>query len=164
MHAQSSAASIRLSGKPCFHRQPTNDDNGGKDGSEPVNKKPRSIKEEEDEETSTIPAPKQSRTERILRLFHTTLLQQFATVEAVYDSVSLAKATFEIRTDAGLESGSLGEGNVLVCDVVVEFEQMAEGVTSTDAKITVECEDEKLGANVRDCLRNVAEAAAPLRF
>jgi len=159
MHAQSSAASIRLSGKPCFHRQPTNDDDtDSTDGPEPANKKARNDNDNNDDDTPTT-TPKQTRTERILRLFHTTLLQQFATVEAVYDGA--LRASFEIQTDAGLESGSLGEGNVLVCNATVEFEG---GSLSTDAKITVECEDEKLGGNVRDCLKNVALTAAPLKL
>jgi len=160
MHAQSSAASIRLSGKPCFHRQPSNDDDtDSTDGPEPANKRVRGENDGNDDVETSTTTPKQTRTERILRLFHTTLLQQFATVEAVYEGA--LRVSFEIQTDAGLESGSLGEGNMLLCNVMIEFEN---GTLSTDAKITVECEDEKLGENVRDCLKNVALTAAPLKL
>ena len=146
MHAQSSAASIRLTSKPCFHRRSSttvsDDDNGDGDG------------EEEEEEEG--PNRKRPRTLTLLRMFHDTLSQQFGQIEAVYEA---RKVTFEIKTDAGLESGSLAEGEELVCNVAVEFE---EG-NDFDAKITVECSDSKLGKNIQECLKSVAEAAAPVK-
>ncbi|GFH54658.1 metallo-hydrolase/oxidoreductase [Chaetoceros tenuissimus] len=134
MHAQSSAASIKLTSKPCSHRRSDQSDL------------------EED-----APDKKRPRTDAMLRLFHDTLLQQFdaKNIEASYEA---RKATFEIKTDAGLESGAL-DGDCLACNVTVEFEEGNE----FDAKITVECEDAKLSKNIQESLRGVAEASAPIK-
>lgn len=134
MHAQSSAASIKLTSKPCSHRRSDQSDL------------------EED-----APDKKRPRTDAMLRLFHDTLLQQFdaKNIEASYE---VRKATFEIKTDAGLESGAL-DGDYLACNVTVEFEEGNE----FDAKITVECEDAKLSKNIQESLRGVAEASAPIK-
>lgn len=149
MHAQSSTASIRLTSKPCNHRRRAMDKGEGEaqeDGEQPANKKPR----EEDVMPSTT-------TEGRLRLIRDILTNQFETVEAVYEGYT---GTFEIRTDTGLESGSLGDSDVLVCTAKVEFEDNS----GTNAKITVECNDGKLASNVQDCLRNLSVAAAPLQI
>jgi hypothetical protein len=141
MHAQSSTASIRLTSQPCSHtREPENGETCG-EGSEPANKKAR--------------GDDNKRVDSLLRLFHDTLLNQFKDVDASYD---LRKASFEIRTDVGLESGTLKDGEYLLCVVEIDFGY--EG--STEAKITVECSDSKVAKNVQECLKNVAEAAAPL--
>lgn len=134
MHAQSSAASIKLTSKPCSHR--------------------RSDQSDLEEDT---PDKKRPRTDAMLRLFHDTLLQQFdeKNIEASYEA---RRATFEIKTDAGLESGAL-DGDYLACNVTVEFEEGNE----FDAKITVECEDDKLSKNIQESLRGVAEASAPIK-
>ncbi len=93
MHTQSSAASIRLTSKPCYHgRSPDSD-------------------EKED-------GPDKKRSKSILRMFHDTLLKQFENIEATYEA---RKAAFEINTDAGLESGALTTGEKLVCNVIVEL-------------------------------------------
>ena len=149
MHAQSSAATIRLTSKPCFHRRPRSvdengdggdaDGDGGGEGDGPDRKRPR-------------------RVETLLRMFHDTLLQQFD-VEKVEASYEARKATFEIKTDAGLESGSLGDGEELVCNVAVEFEDG----NNFDAKISVECSDSKFGKNIQECLKGVAEASGPVK-
>jgi cleavage and polyadenylation specificity factor subunit 3 len=137
MHAQSSAASIKLTSKPCFHRRPA--------------------PESADETSDAEPDPKRPRTDTMLRLFHDTLLEQFDehSIEATYEA---RKAMFEIKTDAGLESGAL-EGDHLICNVIVQFE---EG-NDFDAKISVECSDAKLGTNIQECLRGVAEASNPVK-
>lgn len=135
MHAQSSTASIRLTGKPCRHPRSTEEE-------EPSSKKRR-----EGEETST--------TESRLRLIRDTLRDQFETVEAVFEGNS---ATYEITTDSGLESGSLGDDGVLVCSAKVSFADSS----GNNAEITVECTDSKLASNVQTCLRNLAAAAAPI--
>ncbi len=134
MHAQSSAASIKLTSKPCSHR--------------------RSDQSDLEEDT---PDKKRPRTDAMLRLFHDTLLQQFdeKNIEASYEA---RRATFEIKTDAGLESGAL-DGDYLACNVTVEFEEGNE----FDAKIIVECEDAKLSKNIQESLRGVAEASAPIK-
>ena len=136
MHAQSSAASIRLTSKPCRHSRPSEEED------EPAMKKQR----EEDRAEGC--------TEDRLRLIHDTLKKQFELVEAVYEGKT---ATFEIKTDTSFESGLLDDG-FLKCSVRVEFEN-ALGV---NAKIEVECKDAKLAANVQECLRNLSAAMAPI--
>mmetsp|Transcript_28920 Transcript_28920/g.43620 ORF Transcript_28920/g.43620 Transcript_28920/m.43620 type:complete len:402 (+) Transcript_28920:704-1909(+) len=145
MHAQSSAASIRLTSQPCGHqRKVSSSSEENEDGDQPPSKKLR-------EEKS------QSTTESRLRLIHNTLLEQFKNVEATYES---RVGTFEIKTDAGLESGSLADDDVLICNVRVEFEDDM----GIDSKITVECNDGKLATNIQDCIQNVATAAAPIKI
>lgn len=140
MHAQSSSASIRLSSKPCRH--PRSKSEGDETEGEPSNKKLR----EDDTET----------TESRLHLIYDTLRDQFEKVEAVYESTN---GTYEITTDAGFETGSLGADGVLVCTAKVEFDDSTGG----NAEINVECSDEKLASNVLECLRNLASASAPLK-
>lgn len=134
MHAQSSAASIRLSSKPCRHPRDA-------DASADQNSKRRRSPEEGDLVSSRF------------KLMHEILKEQFQNVEAVYEG---GKATFTIQIDAGLESSVAkdDDGNLL-CTVHVEFfNQSAE-----DAKVTVESEDEKIAKNVQDCLSNAVSAA-----
>jgi hypothetical protein len=47
-----------------------------------------------------------------------------------------------------------------VCTANVEFADNK----GTNAVITVECVDTKLASNVRDCITNLAAAAAPLEI
>jgi hypothetical protein len=141
MHAQSSSASIRLSSKPCHHLRSVDDSNP--DDEEPTSKKSRSSSEE--------------LTESRLRLIKDTLKDQFETVEAVYEG---NVGTFEITTDTGLEAGTTtNEDGVLICSVKARFED----ATGSYAEISVECQDEKLATNVRECLRNLAVIFAPLK-
>mmetsp|Transcript_9137 Transcript_9137/g.11543 ORF Transcript_9137/g.11543 Transcript_9137/m.11543 type:complete len:200 (+) Transcript_9137:22-621(+) len=126
MHAQSSAASIRLTGRPCRHRS----------------KKAR----EGDLENQTT-------AEEHLRAVHQALSDQFLSVEATYEA---KKGTFEVKLDANDNASE--ESNGLVCTATVEFENILDGT----AKVTVECEDEKLAANVRGCVQNVVAASAPI--
>lgn len=169
MHAQSSAASIRLTSKPCCRPRDdsnndgnenstgpdtdtgagtgtgdanNNDDEGG-DEKPPASKRARHV----DEEGNVI--------ESRLRLMKSTLEQQFSTVEATYEGPT---GTFEITTDSGLESGTLNEDGVLVCTAKVEFFDS----TGADAKITMECQDKKFASNVHECLRNLAATLTPL--
>ena len=138
MHSQSSTASIRLCSRPCRHGGPaskTYDD----DGDEPSTKKQKTT------------------TESRLRLIRDTLLGQFESVEAVYEVNS---ASYEIMTDCGLESSNVGEDGTLVCTAHVEFADDK----GTNAVVTVECVDTKLATNVRECITNLAAAAAPLEI
>lgn len=140
MHAQSSAASIRLTSKPCRHSR--SDDNAGTADGEPANKK---AKESEEDATETR-----------LRLMHETLKKQFEAVEAVYEGKT---ASFEIKLDTTLESGvELGDDGVLICTAKVEFEDDL----GVNAIITVECPDKKIATNVQGCLRNLATSLAPI--
>ena len=135
MHAQSSAASIRLTSKPCRHSRPNGEDEG-----EPAQKKAK-----EDDATETR-----------LRIMHDTLKKQFETVEAVYEGNA---ASFEITLDTGLDSGVvLDDDGVLTCTAKVEFED----ASGLNAVITVECQDKKIASNVRDCLRNLSVSLAPI--
>lgn len=136
MHAQSSTASIRLTSKPCRHPRATDEDED-----EPSKKQKR-----EDETTTS---------ESRLRLIHSTLKDQFEMLEAVYEGNT---GTFEITSDAGLVSGALGEDGTMVCTATVAFDDN----NGAAAKITVECDDKKLGSNVQECLQNLAAAAAPI--
>jgi hypothetical protein len=133
MHAQSSAASIRLTSKPCCH--------------------PRAV-EVEDEPSAKKP---KTTAESRLRLIRDALLDQFEKVEAVYDAGN--KATYEISIDCPFDSEVvLGEDGTLPCIATVEFHDDL----GIDATITVECEDKKLAHNVQECLRNLAAVAAPI--
>ena len=122
MHAQSSAASIRLTGRPCRHRQ----------------------KKARDGDTEA---------EEHLRTVHKALSDQFMSVEATYEAM---KGTFEIKLDTS--DSELGENSGLVCSATVQFDSSLEDT----AKVTVECDDEKLAANVRSCIQNVVAASAPI--
>eukprot|EP00537_Pseudo-nitzschia_pungens_P018082 CAMPEP_0172406292 /NCGR_PEP_ID=MMETSP1061-20121228/70105_1 /TAXON_ID=37318 /ORGANISM="Pseudo-nitzschia pungens, Strain cf. pungens" /LENGTH=734 /DNA_ID=CAMNT_0013141821 /DNA_START=63 /DNA_END=2267 /DNA_ORIENTATION=- len=137
MQSQTSAASIRLSSKPCRHG-PKDGDNDG-DGS--LAKKAR-----RDDANST---------ESTLRLINETLTNQFGKVETVYEGNS---ASYEITTDTGLESGLAEDAESLTCSVNVSFPDQSGGI----AEIRVECLDKTLASNVHECLRNLTKATAPL--
>eukprot|EP00560_Eucampia_antarctica_P005564 CAMPEP_0197842840 /NCGR_PEP_ID=MMETSP1437-20131217/46971_1 /TAXON_ID=49252 ORGANISM="Eucampia antarctica, Strain CCMP1452" /NCGR_SAMPLE_ID=MMETSP1437 /ASSEMBLY_ACC=CAM_ASM_001096 /LENGTH=764 /DNA_ID=CAMNT_0043452779 /DNA_START=229 /DNA_END=2523 /DNA_ORIENTATION=- len=139
MHAQSSAASIRLTSKPCGHGS-SDSNNMDNETDEPASKRQ---KDENGEDR--------------LRLFHKVLLEQFQQVDAVYEGNK--KATFEIQTDCGLESKTFTDGNTLLCTVNVDS---IDTISGQDYKISVECADSKLATNVQDCLRNIAIATTPL--
>ena len=148
MHAQTSAASIRLTGRPCSHRR-------------------KKVREVDDDEKEDL----RKQTEEYLRASYQALKDQFLFVEATYEA---NRGTFEIKIDAGsskkkdngrgmeVEENDEDEDNddsAVVCNATVEFEN---GLVDGTAKITVESEDEKLASNVRVCLQNVAAALAPI--
>ena len=146
MHAQSSAASIRLTSQPCNHRR---------------KKQREGVDETVDEDR------KKDEAEVFLRALHQALKDQFLFVEATYEA---NKGTFEVRIDAntvkgGKEGGEDNDDNNeedvdsgIICIAIVEFNDGFDGT----AKITVESEDEKLASNIRACLQNVATASAPI--
>ena len=136
MHAQSSAAAIRLTSRPCRHSLPT-----GEDG-EPARKRPREAGEE---------SPTQSR----LRFLHNALQKQYELVEAVYD---VNAGTFEIKLDTSLEAGATEDDGTLLVSAKVEFEDE----TGNNAKITVESKDKKVAASVQECLQNLCTGLAPV--
>ena len=135
MHAQSSAASIRLTSKPCRHPRSVEDEDG-----------PSSKKAREDDLASSR-----------LKLIADTLRDQFAEVEAVYEGNT---GSFEIKTNTDLESGAADEKGAIICTLKVEFDD----AMAQNAEISVECPDSKLAANVQDCIKNLAAAAAPLQI
>jgi len=136
MHAQSSAASIRLSSKPCRHPRDASLDDGSQ----------KKIKTEDESDLVG------SR----LRFVCALLKEQFQNVEAVYEGT---RATYEIETDAGLESGVLDDEGKLKCTVSVEFDDAAASL----ARIGVECADKKIATNVQDMLRNAIVAASAVK-
>ena len=138
MHAQSSAASIRLTSQPCSHKR-----NSASTGATTPDA-------ENEGET-----PKRKRPRTILRIFHETLLEQFNLVEATYEA---RKANFEISTDTRLDSVPLEFGTKLTCNVEIEFDDD----NDIDARIKVECSDEKLAKNVQECLKSVAKSLNPV--
>ena len=80
------------------------------------------------------------------------LSDSFWTVQASYEA---KKGTFEITLDADSKDNDGGRevgSQAVVCTATVEFKNELDDV----AKITVECEDEKLAVNVRECLQNIA--------
>jgi Pre-mRNA 3'-end-processing endonuclease polyadenylation factor C-term len=140
MHAQSSAASIRLTSKPCRH--PRAGDSGASNGDEePALKKSRPEEE--------------SLTQNRLRLIKDTLKDQFDTIETVYEGNT---ASYEIKTDTGLDSGVAKEDGYLLCNVKVSFADEYGGA----AEISVECEDHKIASNIKECLKNLARTFIPL--
>jgi hypothetical protein len=88
------------------------------------------------------------------------------TISFVFSSCAhIFRGSFEIRIDSDNIGNREKEGEeasdddgALVCTATVDFEDGFDGT----AKITVECEDEKLASNVRACLQNVAAASAPI--
>jgi hypothetical protein len=136
MHAQSSAASIRLTSKPCRHPR---------DLELNPRQAPKKLRESTDEDIIICR----------LRFIHALLREHFENVEATYEGT---KATFEIQTDAGLQSDVLDDEGKLSCCVRVEFlDKLGE-----DAKVSVECRDEKLATSIQECLRSATEAAKPI--
>jgi hypothetical protein len=133
MHAQSSAASIRLTSKPCSHPRPSDED--------------------------SVPSSKKSRAEGVahsrLVLIKNTLKDQFEKVEAVYEGYT---GTFEISTDCGLESSAVDEDGELTCTAKVSFVDE----TGSNAEIKVECADQKLALHVQECLKSFAATFAPV--
>ena len=134
MHAQSSAASIRYTSKPCHH--------------------PRDVSSSltDDEETTQKKIRSEDLVSNRLRFIRTILKEQFQNVEAVYDAY---KGIYEIVTDTGFDNASAVDG-ALHCQVTVEFDD----ALATTAKITVECQDQKVAANIQTTLQNAITAAA----
>lgn len=141
MHAQSSAASIRLSSKPCRHPRADNKDEGNSGEEESSAKKPR-------HDATSL-------TENRLRLIKDTLKDQFDRVEAVYEGNS---ASYDITTDIVCDSGVTPEEEPITCTVNVSFPDDSGEI----AEIKVECLDKKLASNVQECLRNLTKATSPL--
>lgn len=134
MHAQSSVASIRLTSKPCRHPRAKDDESA--DDQEPSSKKSRA----------------ENTTESRLKIIRDTLRDQFELVEAVYEE---NEGTFEIT---GLESGNVDENDSMKCSVRVMFDDSS----GSQAKVVVECPDQKLASNVQECVKNLAATLVPL--
>jgi len=127
--------------------------------------------------------------ERRLMAIHNMLKEQFMIVNATYTSDDLSRTettngtktelapssttmgVYEIRTDAGfdvtIEAPAVDDNNdktkmdidgYLICTAKVQFLE----TDGSQARVTVECEDEKLATNVKDCIRSFAIASAPI--
>jgi hypothetical protein len=132
MHAQSSAASIRLTSKPCRHR---------------------SIKREiqdEDQPSKKTKSIHHSFLEGIKKM----LSDQFESVQA---DIGEKSAVFELQTEVLLNSES-GQQESMKCEVCVEFDDDSE----MNMKLKVKCDDKKIAANIRDCIRSFADASRPI--
>lgn len=134
MHAQSSAASIRLTSKPCRH---------GRD----------SISDEDVEDNKKLKADDVVGDR--LRFVRSILLKQFEFVEACYEGCT---GTYEIVTDCGLDAGVPLEEGKLHCRVTVEFDESS----ASCAKITVECPDRTMASNIQATIRSAITAAEPI--
>ena len=91
-----------------------------------------------------------------LRFMYTMLKEQFHDVEAVYDGYT---GSYEIVTDAGLDTGVLDDEGKLKCLVTVDFDD----ASASTAKISVECTDQKMAANVQATLQNAVTAATSVK-
>ena len=141
MHAQSSAASIRLSSKPCRHSR-------GDEGTESDIERDRSlVKKARLDDTSL----NQNR----LRLIKDTLMDQFGNVEVVYEGNN---ASYEIKTDIGFDMGTSKDNEQITCYIYAHFPDDI----GLAAEIRVECSDKLLAANVQACLRNLTKFTAPI--
>jgi Pre-mRNA 3'-end-processing endonuclease polyadenylation factor C-term len=133
MHAQSSSASIRLTSKPCRHPRDT-------------------VFDEDEESKKKLKAIDADLVGSRLRFVCALLKEQFQNVEAIYEGYI---GTYEIMTDAGLETVVLDDEGILKCFVTVEFDD----ASASTAKITVECRDQKIASNVQATLQNAVAAA-----
>lgn len=134
LHAQGSAASIRLTSQPCRHRT--------------IDEAPsKRVKVEEGSESVA-----QDR----LRLIYRVLKEQFQHVEAVYESLS---GTYEVSTDSALDASALDDDGKLKCSVRVVFSDS----TGADAKVAVESRDSKLASNIQLTIQNVVTAVAAVQ-
>lgn len=133
MHAQSSAASIRLTSKPCRHPHDT----------------------EVDQSTSKRKKVEETTSESRLRFIYVTLKDQFQDVNAIYEGNT---ASYEIKVDGGLTSGVEDDDGKVHCSVKVAFDDS----TGANARVSVECPDEKLVKNVHSCIQNLVTTAAPI--
>jgi Pre-mRNA 3'-end-processing endonuclease polyadenylation factor C-term/Beta-Casp domain/Zn-dependent metallo-hydrolase RNA specificity domain len=188
LQAQSCAASIRLTSKPCRHPRddgsmpPSAMDENDFATSPPSSSLRKKVKVEEDgaEPTTTIvkteeggvtvsKEEKRSSSVQVvstvtttgrLRFLHATLKEQFQNVEAVYGGGR--SATYEIQTDTGLDSSStaLDDDGILRCSVRVDFDDDVGG----NAQVSVESKDEKLAKNVHECIRNAAAVTQPINL
>lgn len=159
MHAQSSAASIRLTSQPCHHPREgvVLEENSlkkvkveGDDGLAKVK-----LEDEENLEKVNVEKTNQLIDSRLRYVKH-LLQEHFINVETVYEA---NQAVYEIETDACFDSNFLDEVGKLKCTVKVEFDD----ALATTAKITVECVDKKIAMNVQDMLQNAIVTASAVK-
>lgn len=133
MHAQSSAASIRLTSKPCSHRSIKRE---FIDDDQPNSKKIKSVYQS------------------FVEAVHKILSDQFEIVQVTLDENS---ALFQLQTEVVLNSET-GQQESVKCEVYLEFL----GDTETNFKLKVHCDDKKIAGNIRDCIRSLSDASRPI--
>lgn len=152
MHAQSSAASVRMTSQPCRHYRPREEENKDTQDSKKIKTR-----------TSTV--------ESRLKFIYTTLKEQFENVEAIYEG---SKGVYEIITDCGYlpvdetKKGNDNDGdettkddsnnNLLNCTVTVLFQDQ----DGDQAQVAVESRDEQMANHVRNCIQTLAHAMQPI--
>lgn len=134
MHAQSSAASIRLTSKPCRHPRETVDDTA-----------------EKRQKTASGGDTVESR----LRFIFHALRDRFSQVDVAYEG---NKATYTIITDGAIDPEARNEEGKVQCDVTVEFV----GKYANDAKVTVVSADEELSASIKSSILGIARSMVPI--
>jgi len=133
MHAQSSAASIRLTSKPCSHRSIKRE---FQDDDQPNNKKIKSVYQS------------------FVETVHKILSDQFETVQVTLDENS---AMFQLQTELVLNSET-GLQESMKCEVYLQFI----GDIEMNIKLKIKCDDKKIAANIRDCIRSLSDASRPI--
>ncbi|GMH93832.1 hypothetical protein TrVE_jg1883 [Triparma verrucosa] len=142
MHSQTSAASIRITSKPCNH--------GIREGEE---------KEDNKKKKKEELSPRSAR----LKIVNRLLLDQFSRVEADYDggkfTVTCEKTTPPPPPPEGAEEDKMDveEKKTVECFVTVRFEEDGSGCS-----VRVECEEGEQGRLVQDSLKQLATAMQPI--
>ena len=152
MHAQSSAAGVRLASRPCGGGgggggRPHDSDTGtDADADTGTDKKKRKKRENtpflEGEDLTGLTS-----NEIRLRVARKLLLDLYADVTA-----DLSTGSFVINCEKV-------DGKDVVCEVNITFDEDGQG-----CKIRVQCEDETQGMGIRNCLRQMADATAPINI
>jgi len=154
MHAQGSAASIRLTGSPCCGKKKVKKEDGI--GSDLPNKKTRSDDGNRPSDDSDI----------ILNRFesvHTFLNEQFDNVKMELDFSESLSAIFyvygDLPSDAPTDEGKNSSLSLPVtCTVKLEFENKL----GINAKLNVSGESEKIVSNIRSSLKHFVDGAGPI--
>ena len=147
MHAQTSAASIRVTSKPCRHGIRDAGEGGGGERAAKI------VKEEVEPNVARMKV-----VERALR-------DMFEEVKADYDGgkfeVVCEKANPKVPDPEEEQEGEGGNETTpqptdVTCYVTLNFQD-------DGCEIRVECEEERQGMMVQDCLRQVAGAMQPVK-
>jgi hypothetical protein len=85
---------------------------------------------------------------------HKILSDQFETVQVTLDKNS---AMFQLQTELVLNSET-GQQESMKCEVYLQFM----GDIEMNIKLKVKCDDKKIAANIRDCIRSLSDASRPI--
>eukprot|EP00588_Corethron_pennatum_P002225 CAMPEP_0194287154 /NCGR_PEP_ID=MMETSP0169-20130528/34082_1 /TAXON_ID=218684 /ORGANISM="Corethron pennatum, Strain L29A3" /LENGTH=821 /DNA_ID=CAMNT_0039033767 /DNA_START=48 /DNA_END=2513 /DNA_ORIENTATION=+ len=135
MHAQSSSAAVRMAGRPCNHHAKRARTGGGGEG-DLVDNVTR------------------------LQLLHKMLRCQYESVQPDFEAGTFVIGSAHADREEGNDTSPVGELSATqpaVCTIKIEFESE----DGSNAKLTVEGDDYKMNANVRDCVKNIISTSAP---